>query len=98
LLDLRRVGRHDFDIVTHRSPDGVERILDDVRHGQNRCPGVYLVAADIGLAHPPARISIALDDGDRASASGQLEGSRQPGQSGTYDDHMVGLPRDSAHQ
>ena len=72
-----RIGRHQFDVVTHRRADSIEGVLDDVGHREHGRAGVDLVAADIGLAHPAARVSVTLHHGHRASASGELQGGRE---------------------
>ena len=39
---------------------------------------------------PSARVRLALDDGDRAAAAGEVQRRGQPGQSGADDDDAVG--------
>ena len=73
--------------------DRGEGVVDDVGHGQHGRPGVESVAADVGAAHATARVLASLDDGDAASAAGEMKGGRQPGQPGSdHDDPIVSVP------
>ena len=87
-----------FEAVGQRFADRREGVVDDVRHGQHRRPGVEAVAGDIGPPDSAAGMVTAFDHGDVATAAGQLQRRGQPGQPGTDDDDPVGSSLHGAHQ
>ena len=84
-------------MVAHRRPDRRERLLQQIRHGQHGGPGIEDVAGRLPRARPAARHGLALDDGDLASGTGEVQGARQPGEPGSDHDDPVGTAGHSAH-
>ena len=83
---VHRVDRLDGDEVGHVRTGGVERVSEQVRHGQH---GRAVVEPEaVGDHHPgtAARRRLALDDRDVVAPVGEVRGGRQSTEPGADDD------------
>src|SRR5664280_2857057 len=87
---VERVDGDEVEPVLQSLADTVQRVGDQVRHGQHRGSGVEPVAAVGQQAGPPAGGVRAFDDGDLAPGADQPQRRGQPGKAGTHHDDVVG--------
>ena len=94
---VARVDLDQLQPVGQRLADAVQRVLDQLGHGQHGGAGVELEAVQVEATGAAARNGFPLQHGDRAAGSGESQGGGQAAEAGADDDHRAGASRNGSH-